>query len=141
MIKPLSIQRFDYCYLGAWALGLINTAINWTRYREMAQIRQAEATIGAWYLPVTIGVGMLIPLLLWFFISKRASVVAKWIMVVFAALGVGGALFALLVGSFAGGLAGVLTLASYALQVVAAWLLFRPDARAWFGEDYEEDAA
>ncbi|HVF92826.1 MAG TPA: hypothetical protein VM900_00775 [Sphingomonas sp.] len=144
MIRPPSIVKFEYCYLGAWALGLINTAINWSRYQQMAQVQQANAAVGSWYLPTIIGVGILIPLILWYFVARRASVIAKWIVVVFAALAVSGAVFTLLVASFATGIGAMLALGGYALQVAAAWLLFRPDAKAWFGErdgDVGEDLA
>ena len=50
-----------------------------------------------------------------------------------------GALFTLLMASFASGIGAVLAITGYALQVVAAWLLFRPDARDWFGEKPDED--
>ena len=139
MITPPSIVRFSYCYLGAWAVGLINNVINWPRYQQMAQVQQANAQIGSWYLPATVGIGLLIPLILWYFVVRRASVIAKWIVVVFAVLAVSGALFTLLMASFASGIGAVLAITGYALQVVAAWLLFRPDAKDWFGEKPDED--
>ena len=139
MITPPSIVRFSYCYLGAWAVGLINNVINWPRYQQMAQVQQANEQIGSWYLPATVGIGLLIPLILWYFVVRRASVIAKWIVVVFAVLAVSGALFTLLMASFASGIGAVLAITGYALQVVAAWLLVRPDARDWFGEKPDED--
>lgn len=141
MIRPPSIVRFDYFYLGAWAIGLVNTTTAFSRYQAMPQMQQANAMIGSWYLPTTIAVGLLIPLLLWYFVARRASVVAKWIVVVFAALALFGILTSLLMASYAGGVSLLLGIIACGLQVAAASLLFKPDAKAWFGEKIEDDIA
>jgi hypothetical protein len=134
MIRPPSIVRFDYCYLGALLVGAVNAALNWSRYAAMPQVRDAEAMIGTWYLPTLTAIGYLIPLLLWYFAARRASVVAKWIVVVLFALGIVGLLIALAMGTMASGLGGVLSVVAVVLNAIAVWSLFQPDAREWFGE-------
>ncbi len=134
MIRPKSIALFERCYLGGWAIGLINTAMMWSSWQSDPRIIQAAEQIGTWYLPTTTAIGLLIPLVLWYFIARRGSVVAKWIMVVLTALGVVGIAASLAMGTFPTGLAGIFGLVGVALNVTAAAMLFRPDAKAWFGE-------
>lgn len=76
-------------------------------------------------------VGILVPLLLWYFIARRASNVAKWIYVVLTALGLLGFVSSLANPLVAKGVITVLGLNTVGLQFYAAWLLFRPDASAW----------
>lgn len=137
MTRPLSIVNFERCYLGALIVGAVNAALNWQRYLEMPAVQQAQASIGGWYLPATTGLGFLIPLLLWYFAARRASVVAKWIVVVLFGLGAFGLLAGFLLGTMAAGLGGVLSVVAFVLNAVAVWLLFQPDARVWFGETVE----
>ncbi len=133
MDRPLTIARFERGYLGALAIGLLNTAFNWRRTAETAEARQAEQLIGSWYLPTIAVLGFLIPLALWYFIARRGSVLAKWIATVFTSFGVTGALFALARGNYPTTLSLVLSLIALALQAYAIAMLFRPDARPWFG--------
>ncbi|HEX8484281.1 hypothetical protein [Sphingomonas sp.] len=139
MTRPISIVRFDYCYLGALVVGAVNAALNWQRYTAMPAVRDAQVMFGAWYLPTVTAIGYLIPLLLWYFVARRGSVVAKWIVVVLFGLGMVGLLIALAMGTMASGLGGVLSVVAIVLNAVAVWLLFRPDARAWFGEKAHDD--
>lgn len=142
MIRPLSIINFERCYLGALIVGAVNAALNWQRYTTMPAVRDAQVMFGPWYLPALTAIGYLIPLLLWYFAARRASVVAKWIVVVLFGLGVFGLLIALAMGTMASGFGGVLSVVAFVLNAVAVWLLFQPDARAWFGETVgREDVA
>ena len=75
-------------------------------------------------------VGIAIYLLLWFFIARKASNVAKWIFVVLLALSVLSVLYTL-AASFALTVTTLLGLAIYALEISAAVFLFRDDAVAW----------
>ena len=134
MTRPPSIVSFERCYLGALLVGAVNAALNWQRMMAMPAVQQARTTFGEWYLPATTALGYAIPLILWYFAARRASVVAKWIVVVLFALGVLGLLVGWAIGTMAPGLGGVLSLVSLVLNAIAVWLLFKPDAQAWFGE-------
>lgn len=130
-MRPKSIQRFDIFYLGALALGLVNTAFGWTD--TMARM-QADASTAAIATPIMLGsviIGFGISLLLWFFVSRMRSTIAKWILVVFFVLGVLSLLFTLMNGQFPGGIVGVLSVVSTVLQAAAVFMLFQPDAVAW----------
>jgi hypothetical protein len=134
MTRPPSIVNFERCYLGALLIGAVNAALNWERMMAMPAVQQARVTIGEWYLPATTALGYLIPLVLWYFAARRASVVAKWVIVVLFGLGVLGLLAGLALGTMASDLGGVLSVVAFVLNAIAVFLLFKPDARAWFGE-------
>ena len=83
-------------------------------------------------------ISLLIPLLLWYFIARRASNIAKWILVVMTLLGL---LFVNLDAGQLGSLAGIASLTVTILQLVAIVLLFRADARAWLSDDADDAEA
>ncbi len=144
MLRPKSIVNFERCYLGGLAIGALNSALSWSRMNEMPQVRQSVEAMGAWYLPTVTILGLLIPLLLWYFTARRASTVAKWIIVVFFVFGVFGLLLGFGMGTIPPGLPGVLTIVAFVLNAVAVYLLFRPDAKRWFGgadDDYADTFA
>lgn len=141
MTKPPSIARFEQFYWASVILGLINTALNWKTSQALlaANPMLANAT---WFLPVSQLIGLAISVTVWFFIVRRPSVVAKWVQVVFAAFGVFGLLSALVMvgmGRAPVGIQVVLGLIANILYIAAAVMLFKPDAKAWFGEGLDED--
>lgn len=141
MIKPPSIARFEQFYWASVILGLINTALNWNTSRAVlaANPMLANAT---WFLPLMQIVGLVIAVLLWFFIVRRPSVVAKWVQVVFAAFGAFGLLSALFLVATARAPIGtqvVVGIIANVLYITAAVMLFKPDAKAWFGEGLHDD--
>ncbi len=141
MTKPPSIARFEQFYWASIIIGLINTALNWGRAKAMLATNPLTANAG-WILPLTQLLGLGIAVLLWFFIVRRPSVVAKWVQVVFAAIGVFSlvmALFAILTGGAAVGTQVVLGLIANALYIAAAVMLFKPDAKLWLGEGLDRD--
>ena len=131
-MRPSSIELFEKVYLGAIAIGLVNAVLSWSQVNAMmADPRMQAAGVGTGTLVFGVVIGILVPLLLWFFIARRASNVAKWIYVVLTALGLFGFLNALANPMVPKGLVTVLGAAAVGLQVFGAWLLFRPDAAAW----------
>ena len=143
MVKAPSIARFEQLYWGSVVIGWVNTAMNWRTQQALLEANPMLAN-ASWFLPVTLLLNVLIAVAIWFFIARKASVVAKWIQVVFAALSVLGILsliFQLATGPAPSALIAVLGIVSCILYVVAATMLFRPDAKEWFGEgrDIEED--
>ncbi|WP_260598215.1 hypothetical protein [Sphingomonas endolithica] len=136
--RPISIVNFERCYLGAFAIGLVNTAMSWQA--TTAKLAPQAAMFGTWYLPAVTLIGFAITLALWYFIARRGSAVAKWIATVFLVLGLLGLLITLPMGTYPKGIGGILGIVSTVLQVIAIWLLFRPDTKVWFGET-KADAA
>ena len=136
MLRPLSIINFERCYLGALLIGLINSFITIPAMLRTPQLAQASATLGTGFLYITATVGILITLLLWYFAARRASIVAKWIIVVFFAIGALGMIRNLATGfrGIVGPLPAVLSIVGFVLQAVAVYLLFKPDAKAWFAD-------
>jgi len=132
-MRPESIKKFDIFFLGGLLVGVIATFLNWDVMQAQAQM--PGAPLGAGTL---IGISVAtyaLSLLLWYFVSRRASNIAKWILVVLTLLGLIG-LPALFVGTF--GLVKALSLVSTLLGVVAVVFLFRPDARDWFAGEPDD---
>lgn len=141
MAKPPSIVRFEQFYWASVIVGLINAVVNWHTSRVMLESNPLMAR-AAWFLPVTQALGLAIAVLLWFFIARRPSAVAKWVVVVFAAfggLGVVSVVFLLAIGRVGVGSQVVLGTLANILYIAAAVMLFKPDAKAWFGEGLDED--
>ena len=144
MQRPPSIVSFERLYLGSIVLGLVNTAIGWKAREDLLNANpavagnpQAQAML-AWMLPAATVVGLAISLLLWFLVARKASLVAKWIVTVFAgfgAIGAIGVLWTLVRGLSPSLLVSVVGLVTTGLSIAAAAMLFRPDARLWFGEE------
>lgn len=129
-MRPKSIVTFEYVVLGTLVLGIISSFIN----RELAETQLADANMPAGFLLWAQIAGIAINLLLLYFISRKGSPVAKWIYVVLTALGI---VFGLagIAQVFAGGaLTVALTLVTFALSAYSLYLLFRPDANAWFND-------
>jgi drug/metabolite transporter (DMT)-like permease len=134
MQRPQSIVNFERCYLGSVALGLIATALNWSHMQSLVAVQQSTAMVGRWYAPTLIVVSLIINLLLWYFAARRGSVVAKWIVVVLFAFACLGIVTGFAMHTNPPGIAGVISVVVFVLEAIAVWLLFKPDAKAWFGE-------
>ncbi|OYY89735.1 MAG: hypothetical protein B7Y45_10710 [Sphingomonas sp. 28-66-16] len=132
MERPASIVRFELFYLGYVAIGAIGMVLNWSNYQAMPAIQDANAAIGSWYLPVVMGLGTLIPVLLWYFVARQASSIAKWIVTAFFVLNLIGVVTSVLTASFPNIIAAVLGIAGTAAYAVAVYLLFRPASSSWF---------
>ncbi|WP_298813635.1 hypothetical protein [uncultured Sphingomonas sp.] len=140
MPRPASIITFERLYLAGLALSLVSWALDWPLMQARLAANPQTAPFG-WMLSVMLLLNIAGSLLLWFFTARRASVVAKWLVVVFAGLS---ALRFLL--NLPAALGGAMTATSLllatlttGLSVTAAAMLFRTDARAWFGEDVDGD--
>ena len=141
MPKPPSIARFEHLYWASVIVGLINTGLAWGASRATFAANPILAQV-TWLLPVMQVVGIAINVTVWFFIARRPTVVAKWVMVVFAAISAFALVWAL--GMVAMGRASIGTQAMLGtvanlLYIGAAVMLFRPDARLWLGEGLDED--
>jgi len=137
MIKPASIIKFDRLYLAALVLGAVNFAVGFSSLSDrLAQIPEYTASgFGTGILIASFIAGLAINLLIWFFISVRASKVAKWILVALFAIGL-----VQMVRSFGHalgpqGFSLAVTLVITGLQAAAIYMLFRPDALSWFNRN------
>ncbi len=130
-MRPISIVKFERCYLASIAVGLLNSIVTLPVMLRTPQVAQAAAMLGPNFFYGSVLFGIIITLLLWYFAARRASVVAKWIITVFFAFGVLSILRNLVAG-FPTASSGVLGVVGIVLQGVAVYLLFRPDAVAWF---------
>ena len=133
-MRPKSIINFERLYLGALAIGLVNILLSWQQGQALLNNNADARAVGQSVIYVSIFIGLLIPLLLWYFTARRASVVAKWIVVILFVLG----LISLVVNFkqtvVLTELAGILGLVGLVMQAAAVWMLFRPDAKAWFSD-------
>lgn len=134
-MPPKSIRDFRMVYAGAILLGIVGSALSWDEMTSTVQVQRAIATIGAWYPVAIAGVGTAISLLLLYFIAWRGSAVAKWIFVVLVGFGIFAQMLALATGPAGGSVSAIIGIAIVVLDVIGAWLLFRPDTRSWFGEE------
>lgn len=147
-MRPASIVRFERAYLGSVAVWLANMAVGWpVMLRQLEAQPQFNGNPQVMKLAETLLMGgvaaiLVLWLLLWYFTARRASVVTKWIIVGFTVLGALRLPLVLAGAPAAGWFATVLSVAAFGLAAYATWLLFRPDAQAWFaGEGAQSDAA
>lgn len=141
-MRPSSIVRFDRLYLASIAVGLIGNILEWPL--TMARLAEnpdtaalgSTATVAAGGM---IAIGVAIALLLWFFIARRGSNVAKWILVVFTVFAIGSLAVGFSTGAVILDAGGIVRIVAVALQTVAVFFLFRPDAAAWFAPAIIED--
>ncbi len=132
MNRPPSIILFEKVFFASIVISVITLALSWNRMVSTAVAQRpgiAEAAPSVMLVGAAIGIG--IPILLWYFIARRASNVAKWIFVVLTAISIFSFVSSIANPMIPGTLMIVVGAVTTALQVFAAWLLFKPDARAW----------
>ena len=94
-----------------------------------------------WLLPGAVVASVLATELLWWFTARRPSLAARVIVMGFAilfGLGIAANLLAIVTGRAASMPGAIVSIVSSALYIAAVALLFRPDARAWFGDENVE---
>ena len=132
-MKPAAIKRFDGLYLGAVALSLLATVMDFDDLRAAMEaelaLRGAQSATDAAII-VGLAVSAAFSLALWFLISVLRIGLLKWIAALFAAYGV--VAFALAVGEITFDLAAILSLLVVLMNVAAVYFLFTPEAKAWF---------
>ena len=133
-MRPISIVNFERLYLLGLAIGLVNGIISFSSMQELIDSDPALSKVisGSTFIILTAGPSFVIALLLWFFIARRASNVAKWIFVVMFVIGL-----LMLPSSLARHFAvsqvsAIVSLGLTVLQAASIFFLFRADARAWF---------
>jgi uncharacterized membrane protein len=129
-MRPKSIVLFERLVLLSILLGIINTILVWDQLNAQVAVTGATASTVMAIQAVTI---VLYLLLIWF-ISRKGSPIAKWIYVVLAGIGLVASLTGIGQAFAMGTVSGVISIASTVLTLVTIWLLFRPDAKAWFDD-------
>jgi uncharacterized membrane protein len=133
MERPQSVTMFERLYAIVIGIGVVNAAFRWSSIKMAVGAQTETAMLSSWFLPVTFLFGIAINILLWFFIARRGSNVARWIYVVLLAFGLIGVVMSLVRGTmFIDPVGGAISGVSTTLSVICAWLLFRPDANRWF---------
>jgi len=134
MRKPDSIILFDRLFLGALILGILNFIFGWKDVSaKVAAMPEFSATgFGTGFIIATFAIGMIINLVIWYFISARASKVAKWILTAFFAIGLLSIVNNLNHPLGPQGVQLAVTLVITVVQGLAVYMLFRPDSAAWF---------
>ena len=138
-MRPESVVMFERLFLLSLALSAGALVVG---YDDMMRAVLSDPSMRQFGFGSGLIIGMIVAsfavyLLLWWLIARRASNVAKWILVVFVALGLA-SLPAVLTGPMSVLL--LLNLAVYALEVAAVVFLFRADAKAWFRGEPQSDA-
>ena len=134
MTQPEPIRNFSRAFLASVAVGILNIVLNYGYFVQTmeADPAVAESGLGGTFLIGTYAIGVAISLLLWYFVARRGSVVAKWILVLFFVLGL-----LMLPGSIIGAplLLIIGTIVATVLQALSIWFLFRPESKSWFAND------
>lgn len=133
-MRPKSIIAFDWLFLGTQVLTVLASPLSIAQGEEMARANPAMAQFAPIMEIVMIGsviIGCAVSLMLWFFVSRRASNTAKWIIFALAGYGV-----LSVANSYVTPTPGMQvpvfpTLPLYVLHIAAVYCLFRKDAVAW----------
>ena len=138
MPKPTSIQRFDIFYLGSLAVYAVGFFLGFDD--TVAQVRDQYAQAGLDMNPSGIMTGafvviLAISVLLWWLISNKRSVAAKWILVVLFGLSLLSLVFGLQTLLANLSIATMLSLLSVVLSGVAVYYLFPADTKPWFEKE------
>lgn len=141
MPRPRSIAIFEIAYLAALAISLAGPFLIWpaltVSVAEQAHVGAGAAGVVNGVLIGGILIAAALGLLLWWFVARRGSNVARWIAVVLLGYSLVSSAFGLAGFGGALDLLGALSLLGMVFTAVALATLFMPDARAWFAYEPE----
>lgn len=134
-MRPQSIRVFERLYLVSVLLSILGGVWTWFHWSDV--LPAGTPPQAAAMMPAIIGGGLLfgiiLNLLLWFFIARRGAEIAKWIFVVLFALGLAGVVRSLFGGgAVLPGPMRIISIVQMLLQAGCTWMLFRPDSKPWF---------
>jgi hypothetical protein len=127
-VRPTSILLFEKLFLASTAIVLLNTLVNYSRMRDLWL---ADGLPAAGPLLLSLFLGIIPNLLFWFFIARRASNVAKWILATLLALGVASYPWTYADDLEVGTAYLLVNAADLLLMAAATLLLFRRDSAEW----------
>ena len=134
MLRPKSIRLFELFYLGSVLVAAIQTAMEWSvtsRNRDTVNVQQM---LGPWFPALLTVFLFTLWLILWYFVARARSNVARWAVVVLYVFSLLGYLTVLGMGSQQTAVSLALSTLGIALDTVAVFFLFRRDAVEWFGK-------
>ncbi len=133
-MRPQSIVRFEQLYVAKIVLGVVATLWGLNGIRNtapgMALILSSQFVVGA--LVVGLIGGLVIELVLLHFVVRRASDLARWIVVLFFAISFMSLLYGMVKGTFFTLGSYPVSLLAFAISAGSVWFLFQPDAVRWF---------
>lgn len=126
-MRPKSIVQFERVVLLSIAIGIVQSILYWDHATAAANARGfgPGVLVGAQLF------GIAIYLLLLWFIARKGSFMARGIYVVLTIIGVAMSLFGL---GQVETVPLIFTIVQALLSLISIWLLFRPDANAWFSQ-------
>jgi hypothetical protein len=132
MNRPASIVLFEKLYLVVIVIGIVGVGLSWNSLSAMAGNQPGVPESAAQGILIgALAFGFLVPLLLLYFIARRASNVAKWIFVVLTAFSVYSFITTISNPAVPKGVLLAINAVNLLLTLYCAWLLFKPDAKAW----------
>jgi hypothetical protein len=131
-MRPESIRWFERVYIGRIILGVsLSLYLMWWRVKMLGYFPSLDRGIGLRWLVSLVG-GCVVQFLLFYFIARRASTVAKWIFVVLTVIGVIPVFLLVIAPNFLPAALKMGPLFGVGLDFTMIMLLFQPDSRAWF---------
>ena len=134
-MRPRSIVLYERVFLAMMVAGIVAAVVGWDRQLAALERQPGVAAMATGVLAFTLAVSTLVYVLLWYFIARRASVVAKWIYVVLVVLSAGNLLREMLANGMRTDIVAAMNVIGLVLMLTSAALLFRRDAREWLGRD------
>lgn len=132
MKRPRSIILFEWTFIIATALSFVALVIDYSTDPAAFAIEKSDDPLAIWVSLAVIAFFAVVSWALWYGVARRASVVAKWLVVAFFVLGTGAVTFAWIYPEPNTYIANAIDTLACVLNGVAAWALFRADALDWF---------
>jgi hypothetical protein len=126
--RPSNVQRFEQLMYLSIAIGALNIALDWGRLVSVARPVGGAVFV----LVVDAFVFVFLISLIWL-IGRRAKNWARWVLLIFFLLGTPTAVRVVVNNLRVKPFVGALGLVQVALQVIALFLIFTGNSRAWFG--------
>lgn len=135
-MRPNSIILFERLFLGSLVIGIINAYLSWDTTMDALAADPNTAGLGAGFTYGVLAFSFGTNLLLWFLVARKASKVAKWILIVFFGIGLIAMPSSLgTLSPLSAAVAVVITV----MQGVGLFMLFRPEAKKWFAGEKTVD--
>lgn len=134
-MKPKSIRLFDRLYLSAVGFNVVSAVLGWKALADRAgmdleRASRGSASMSGWLVGSSIFLFVLIALVLWAAVSQFRAGLMRWVIAAIVIYGASDAITMVRSGHWAA--TGVLNLLAIVCGLLAAVMLFRADARAWF---------
>jgi len=136
--RPASIINFERSFWASMLIGVGSLTLHWPTVIDSLKSDPTAAPMvdsAAIFVGIALGFGFAISILLWYFVARKASNIARWIYVAVMGFGAVSTLTSLNDPTSPTGLALAISLVSTTFTALSIFFLFRPDARVWFGNN------